>query len=175
MPTVTRHSVFETNSSSSHSISIDPAMDFIPDRLPMGSDGIIDIYPGEFGWGVDYYYDAITKASYALTWCKMIASGDQDGVMNVRPGLATALPMEHMLKTVIKKMTGAKEVRFVPLYRRSWSTREGEENWGHIDHQSSPSENGPLGKCGKMFESEQNLRRFIFNTKSELLISNDNI
>lgn len=65
MPTVIRRNVFETNSSSTHSISIERGA-FTPASLPLDN-GICKIYQGEFGWEQETYNDPATKASYLLT------------------------------------------------------------------------------------------------------------
>jgi len=61
-----RNNIFETNSSSSHSISIryNP---FIKDNSLVPYNGEIRIDTGEFGWEWKKYNDAYTKASYFLT------------------------------------------------------------------------------------------------------------
>lgn len=63
-----RQSAFETNSSSSHSITISYG-DYTPDKLYV-ENGVLEIYTGEFGWEHEDYYDAATKAAYCLTWLK---------------------------------------------------------------------------------------------------------
>lgn len=101
---VVRKSVFETNSSSSHSITI-AAGEFVPDTLPV-IDGKVTIYPGKFGWEIEDYYDARTKASYAM----VDARGDA--------------AREQMLRDVISKECGGAEVVF------------SDPDEGYIDHQS---------------------------------------
>lgn len=61
-----RKGVFETNSSSSHSICIDDKT-FILDTLIPDADGVITIKAGQFGWEWKKYNDAKAKASYCLT------------------------------------------------------------------------------------------------------------
>lgn len=108
MPKVMRKSVFETNSSSTHSICISESK-CVMDKLPFEEDGTtIFIHPGEFGWEVEDYFDAATKASYCMMFATTV---DPDG------------GYDRMLQEVIKEETGAKMVLFV----------EGE---GYIDHQS---------------------------------------
>lgn len=142
-----RHSVFETNSSSTHSISI-ASGDYVPDIIYVDEEGICRIYPGEFGWEVESYYDAPTKASYCLTYVK--TGGGEDN--------------EALLVRVLKEVTGAKEIQFE-------KTDFDYHEWGYIDHQSHVGEGDA---CGKAFKSEQSLKDFIFNKKSELHTDNDN-
>ena len=140
-----RRSVFETNSSSSHSITIAKEKHFIPEQLYIEEDGTCKIFTGEFGWEEAYYHDAATKASYCATYVKNYH-----------------LELEEMLLDVIQKETKASAGVII--------VGEGESDcypWGYIDHQSDDV-------CDKAFESEDNLRQFIFNKKSVLITDNDN-
>lgn len=153
-----RPSAFETNSSSSHSITIDQGM-FVPAKLHVGSNGVLEIFPGEFGWGVDHFTDAPTKASYCLTWLKVMEHVDD-----------VELETE-MLIGVLKRVTGAETVEFVPAYTEETKSQYDCYPWGYIDHQSI--ENG--GGVGReAFLDKDMLERFIFNTRSVLTIDNDN-
>jgi len=148
---VIRRSVFETNSSSSHSVSIVQG-DYIPDKLYVGPGKVCEICPGEFGWEEESYYDAATKASYAFTYAKEMPDyglGDGEREMD-------------MLKKVIEAVTKA-VVQFV-------GTGDKYHPYGYIDHQSI--EDGGPGK--EVFASEETLRDFIFNPASELRTDNDN-
>ena len=56
-----RYNVFETNSSSTHAVSIFKGTNYsIPEN--------IEIHPGEFGWGYDTFHDPESKLSYLYTW-----------------------------------------------------------------------------------------------------------
>jgi hypothetical protein len=112
MKRVTRKGMFETNSSSTHSIVLSYENKFTPDKLPI-TNGEIHIYPGEFGWGPDEFTDAATKASYALTHVKDIECADS----------------LEMLRKVIEEETGLTAF-FYPLGREEYY------QWGYIDHQS---------------------------------------
>lgn len=59
-----RQGVFETNSSSSHSLSIAKDSDGILDTILPDEDGIIVLNGGEFGWEWEAYNDPLTKANY---------------------------------------------------------------------------------------------------------------
>lgn len=111
MPTVTRKGVFETNSSSTHSITIVPG-DYVPDKIPMAGDVCV-VYTGEFGWERETYHDAATKASYALTHAKSVNPDYGQGLL-------------EMLTGVLLAGTGAACVKF-----RGGGGGEG------IDHQSN--------------------------------------
>ena len=105
-----RKSVFETNSSSSHTVIIDGRGDFEPVHI-RGDEVTID--PGEFGWGPDTLLSWYDKASYAY-------------VHAVNYG--TPEDME-LLEAVIANYT-KKRVVFA---------RNDDDKWnptGYIDHQS---------------------------------------
>ena len=77
----TRKNVFETNSSSTHSIS-----------LESGTYGVLTIQGDDFGWEIEEYYDAWTKANY----CRVDAQYNEDAL--------------EMLKEVIEEVTGLEVV-----------------------------------------------------------------
>ncbi len=145
---VIRRNVFETNSSSTHSIAIANGESYIVDELILGEDGICRIYPGEFGWEVETYNLACIKASYALTWAKQ--SDNPEHFLG-------------MLQSVIAEQVKT-EVEFV-------SSNSEWYKWGYIDHQSC--EKGS-DVCREAFESLETLRNFIFNPLSKLHTDNDN-
>src|SRR4051794_30987832 len=93
--TKVRRGVFETNSSSTHSISIASGAETL-DTIPVDDDGVCRVQPGEFGWEEETFHDAATKASYAMEWA-------------LNYGNRTHL---DMLAAVIKDRTGAREVVF---------------------------------------------------------------
>ena len=145
---VQRTGVFETNSSSTHAISISLG-DFGNSKrgkLPVDEKGICRIFPGQFGWEKRNYTDAATKASYCLTACWSCGAD------------------EKMLKRVVRdNMPDANDVVFVgkPGPRPSWDCDY------YIDHQSSDVH------CDA-FESDETLTRFIFSKRSHLYTGNDN-
>lgn len=145
-----RSSVFETNSSSSHSISIS-STGAIDTTLIPNDDGILLIGPGAnetgFGWEIASYYDAETKAVYA--YLQALYSKSQEYM--------------NMLYKVILDQTGADEVIF------TLSDSFNDDNYGYIDHQSAIYET-PF----EPFDSEEDLKNFIFNKSSELQTDNDN-
>ena len=89
-----RTGVFETNSSSSHSISISADSDYILDGTTLVPDynGEIKLRGGQFGWEWERFFDANTKANYCAVGCQ---NNDY---------------FTDMLIEVIKEQTGADEV-----------------------------------------------------------------
>jgi len=134
MKQIIRKDVFETNSSSTHSISISDT-DELLETLPVNEDGVVTLTGGEFGWGYEEYNDAITKANY-------VAVDYQHSYSKLA-----------LLTEVIMEQTGCSSVVY-DLDKDSY-----------IDHQSS-------GTTADL--SKEELRLFIFNPKSDLIIDNDN-
>lgn len=166
---VERGPFFETNSSSTHSISLDK--DTIPkliDRL-YASAGVCRLYTGQFGWTTERFTDSATKAAYALTWTKSFIEYKLDQL-----GLGTQEALEAMLVQVIQEhQPEIREVLFIP------SADDGYP-WGYIDHQSIEvfvRKDGTIhggGPGATIFRDKETLKRFIFSPKSILYIGNDN-
>lgn len=111
MKQLIRHGVFETNSSSSHSISIaNETKEFVLDSLYPDTNGEILLTGGEFGWNWFKHNDALTKANYVAQAFNY--TGAQHSEKNMRT-----------LYEVIMKQTGAEDVLF-------------RTEKGYIDHDS---------------------------------------
>jgi hypothetical protein len=159
MTTQTRHGVFETNSSSTHSISIHASSDGVYDTLPVNDDGVVHLRGGSFGWEWNRYNDAETKANYcAIDAHSRYCEKDYNETPFSDEVIAARV---QMLKEVIMEVTGAKDVVF------DFSTEYNRSNWSYIDHQS-------YGTSFDAFESKEALKEFIFNPKSVLRTGNDN-
>ncbi len=139
-----RQRAFETNSSSSHSITISNYG--CPTDTLRVENGECAIFPGEFGWEIAAYNDAVTKASYCLTYAKHREEHSAKELL--------------MLEKVIKEHTGAEKVSFN-------ESTDKYDPWGYIDHQS-------YDVCGDAFSDEASLVSFIFNPESILRTDNDN-
>ena len=150
----TRQQVFETNSSSTHSISISELNDNdILDVLVPDEHGNIILEGGEFGWEAETYYDAESKASYAAIYTMDWAREDSER-------------FKEILINVIKEQTGCNEVIF--NFTNEYNDKSGKE-WAYIDHQSVEDKD-----LHYMFEDPSKLRNFIFNKQSVLGTDNDN-
>ena len=149
-----RKNVFETNSSSSHSLTMSQVdiapQPFADDILRKGS---ITLSKNEYGWEYYRYYDPIGKAEYLMT---QLFEGDTP---SGSPS-STAREMREendrfdMLCRVIEEHTG------VAVYVEPNSS-------GYIDHQS-------VGHCLEAFESEETLKKFLFSPESYIQTGNDN-
>ena len=66
-----RREVFETNSSSTHSVSIQTGGEkhiaLEDSHLIVSADGYVHVELGQYGWEVESYYDQIDRLSYLLT------------------------------------------------------------------------------------------------------------
>ena len=145
-----RKGTFETNSSSTHSICI--ASGDCKDTLSCDRDGKVLVEGGCFGWEVEDYWDAETKAAYCLTWLRNYG-GKQCG------------KYDKMLREVIRKyVQGCKEVE-LERWSNEWNSPDHKHYY--IDHQSSDV-------CAEAFENEETLKQFIFNSNSLLHTDNDN-
>ena len=150
----TRQQVFETNSSSTHSISISKLNDNdILDVLIPDEDGNIVLHGGEFGWELETYNDAQSKASYAAIYVMQWAREDSEN-------------FKEILIDIIKEQTGCNEVIFD--FSSKYNDESGKE-WAYIDHQSVEDKD-----LHYMFEDPSKLRNFIFNKQSVLETDNDN-
>lgn len=146
-----RQNVFETNSSSTHSITISETyMDgvFMDNSLIPNEMGELIFNTGTFGWEVCDYNDAHTKATYLAMYASKYWPKDKVGGQT----------LGSILKSVLKKQTGAKRVAF---------DFEGYDTY--IDHQSVENKNFHW-----VFETPERIRQFIFNPKSVLHTDNDN-
>ena len=152
-----RKSVFETNSSSSHSFSIptenvydSEGKTLFTDLLSIrGDNSSFYLYCDDFGWGEDVFTDAKTKLSYLVTHLFSGNGGDIKGVCESTE--------YKMLLNVLHKYCGIEPEKVVfPL-----------GDLGYIDHQS-------CGMADDIFESEKRIAAFLFNPNSELVIDNDN-
>ena len=123
------------------------------DTITPDKDGIITLGQGQFGWEVEDYYDAFTKACYVSLYVR-------DWVMERGvPNLSKKKEFERILSQVIMSQTGCLQV-VIP---------EDTKFDNYIDHQSV--ENGDLDH---LFEDPESLRQFIFNPSSCLHTDNDN-
>lgn len=147
-----RQSVFETNSSSTHSISVASFSEGdLMDTIPLDVYGNIVLEGGEFGWEIENYHSAIDKANYTAIYIEQWASPDVK---------------EHFRERfvdVLRGQTSCGEVIF------DFSKDYNAENWSYIDHQSVEDQ-----QLDWLFESSETLRQFIFNPKSILHTDNDN-
>lgn len=142
-----RRGVFETNSSSTHSISFGWGERVNTERWkPI--DGAVTVYTSEYGWEIEEYNDPQTKASYALTWAATYGNGSPE--------------LMRILEAAIKRGLG-EDVRVDLEYRESGGWGDN----GYIDHQSQD-----VG--AEAFRDVETMYRFIFDENCVLRTDNDN-
>lgn len=157
-----RNNIFETNSSSTHSISIasDAPTGNLLDTLIPDEHGNVVLKGNEFGWYVDDFYNAEDKASYLAIYAVDWSGENKEKHIQV-------------LKDVIIQQTGCNDVIFlfntdeynvVPeLYKDDVT------GWAYIDHQSVEDRDYDY-----IFKDPELVRKFIFNKNSYLHTDNDN-
>lgn len=154
MKKVIRNNVFETNSSSSHTL--------ILSKVKSGKDIITsdtdELYMngGEFGWGYDQLWSAKMKLQYVLTY--FLNKLDDD--MTIEDIMQE--DFFKLLSDIVKEETGLKL-----CLGDKWF--EDEFEFGYIDHESADM----LGCFGDVYNKEF-LRNIIFNKEIIIEIGNDN-
>ncbi len=149
-----RKSVFETNSSSSHSLTMSAtdlgAMPFAKDVLRAGA---MTVSKGEYGWEWQRYYGAAAKMDYLFTqlFNDDIPMGDPHSV--TRELRDDDMRFDQLCR-VVKDHTG------VDILVAPGST-------GYIDHQS-------VGTGLEVFESDDKLAAFLFSMDNYIETGNDN-
>lgn len=144
-----RHGVFETNSSSCHSLSIGSTgvyQGITPDHNNLI---VIGNY-NEFGWSQEYYCDPEDRLAYAYIYAMDWSGENKERYMNT-------------LQNVVCGHTGASAVT------HNDSGKEWSYDYGYIDHQSVED-----GDLDYIFEDENLLKSFIFDKDSWIQTDNDN-
>ncbi len=155
----TRHGVFETNSSSTHSLTLSPTMENMV-KNPVSdyeiSVGFVTVHPGEYGWEEETYSGFREKASYLYTDAMI---GEIDVDPNDEFYRNTNLQLK-MIVDSIKEYTGL-DVVFTEI-------KDEYHPFGYIDHQSH-------GTCSGVWEDDINgVTRFLFSVDSSFKTDNDN-
>jgi hypothetical protein len=159
-----RRGVFETNSSSSHSISICEAAPMVYD-LPVTANKKVRVRCGEFGWGVYSFSDSETKLSYLVTaLCQGIPFIEKGAELPVFEEYISNSPHYshyNRLVNVIKECCDA-TLEIVPGNDEFYP-------YGYIDHQSSS-----VAFDEVLNKGELHICKFLFCAHSILKIDNDN-
>ena len=143
-----RQGVFETNSSSTHSMCIYPGNKYVPNMSKL------EIETGEFGWEEETYYGMGDKLSYALTYA--LGSNSNKYIEMLNEMLTDNMPdtditYDGMSYEELLEMDVSRD----------------DVDFGFIDHQS-------LDEASEMFLSRNNLEDFIFGRDSYFETDNDN-
>lgn len=162
-----RSGVFETNSSSTHSLTFRRSEGQLSESyLPVGDDGYVHVEFGDFGWGYDRLWKQEEKLSYL---CTMAACADSDMSSNED---FYKNPEFQAINNVVKERCGCDGLIIdTPITR--FASKDGVYSWpqfdGGIDHQSRyPSLQAFLDDYGVTIE------QVIFSCGVEITIDNDN-
>lgn len=152
-----RNSAFETNSSSSHSLTIGVG-EMVSVPFAFGKDvlrrGEVILHVGEYGWEWHRYYTPLEKANYLLTQVCPEVDSHYGDYQQIAKDLAEDYPGIAMLIRVIEEYTGCK----VGIANGS----------GYVDHDSA-------GVGTDLLDDYDKLKDFLFNTQSSYVqTGNDN-
>ena len=152
-----RKNVFETNSSSTHSLVISNNERAYNYSLPV-EDGVLTIPFGEFGWGPELLTTPIEKLSYLITdridlyEIPEEIKDDDDAIQSL---ISDSKPISEIIDTIKGCCPEVKEVRFK---LDDWTY------FGDIDHQSS----------GTSYQDNLSIEEIVFSNKIIIMIDNDN-
>lgn len=168
-----RRSVFETNSSSVHSITI--TKDTIDANVMGFNDGdLIEVDAGEFGWGVERHRDQYTKLSYLVMMaletegseCETVEQFyETEGFQKINSEIASYCACKGVTVPGLK------------IEKHTCKNSKGVEGFyiehdGYIDHQSCDD----YGSLQEFLDNKGvSIVEFVFNPALILEISNDNI
>lgn len=158
-----RYNVFETNSSSMHSIiigNLNLNLNIKNEnvfRCFIDNEGILEIPLGKFGWGVDWYTDPYTKLQYALT----MVYETETPYINNRGKNESAFYETSGYNEILDLLRSKCNVQHINI--RSFD--------GYIDHQSREDYHS---LDDFLNEYDVILEDFIFNPNVILKIDNDN-
>lgn len=158
---------FVSNSSSSSFLVIGASgnydHEFYKSRIGKGIEFNGESSTVEFGWGPETIYDVESRINFA--YLQTLANTDPTSVIfiNSLDGEKTWL---DLLEKVIKNYTGATDI----IWGITDNSDVKDKTFGQIDHQSSAYE----GENTQIFESEEVLKRFLFDVESKIELDNDN-
>ena len=147
-----RQNVFETNSSSSHSVTIQTSPN--KHQVTLNDEGVLFVERGEFGWDNTTFVSFDDKCSYAYTqaannhWC------NRDKNPSEYLDISDNEKLQMMERVIMENVPNITKVLFL-------------NNEGYVDHQSEDL-------VYDIFESEDTLTTFLFDTASEFSTGNDN-
>ena len=173
MKRVIRSGVFETNSSSMHSVTVEKAENYDINPYVRTEDGIAHFNFGEYGWEYNRYNDPWNKIEYALT---MVA--ETEDYQSIQDFYETN--GFKMIEDSVKKHTHCDKIIVDNLNEikvHYYTNYKGEETcWveheGYIDHQSSTDSYLSLQEF--LDDYGLTIDRFLFDRNVTLITDNDN-
>ena len=154
-----RKNVFETNSSSTHSLVISKKDRDYDYCLPIEDDGTLVVTFGEFGWGPEVLAQPIEKLTYLVTdRCNLYGLSEEDPHEGeeLQEFIKSDEAIQEIIEVVKSCCPDVQDIRFELC--DSWNP------FGYVDHQSQ----------GTSCESDLSIEEIIFSNKVIILIDNDN-
>ena len=165
-----RRGVFETNSSSMHSLTWRKGGSLKPSVLTINENNRVTVHPDEFGWGIERYDDQYTKLAYlvmqAVETCREDIKSEEDlaktpDIIRINDEIAKYCNCDGIELREFKFEVHSYESNGKPVYYT--------EHEGYIDHQSVEGVNSCIS------ETNNSIIEYIFDDSHELLIANDNM
>lgn len=158
-----RRSVFETNSSSMHSLSITSGV-IEPNHMSVNDEDKIEVELGEFGWGYDCYTDQLNKLSYLMTMCTGTCGATTE------EGFYESESFKK-IEDAIREYCGCSGIEIVNanFHTDEWSGGKYLDYDGYIDHQSMYNSVDDF-----LADYNTDIIEFVFNPNVKLIIDNDN-
>ena len=184
----TRHNIFETNSSSTHSVSLTNMNNNILNFEQLENyvdpaDHYIHIKFGEFGWGYNEYIDAYTKLQYLLNMIMETHKGEfcHEGEVTIEDfyNLDEFILLESTIADCVQNCKGLCIYNDV-IWKHEYESEDLNGNPctgyyitynGYIDHQSCEDYSCMLDFLN---DYDTTIEDFVFNENVMLLIDNDN-
>ena len=153
-----RKNVFETNSSSTHSLVISKKERSYDYTLPVDT-GVLTIPFGEFGWGPELLLEPIEKLSYLVT-DRIDLYEIPEEIKNDEDAIQALIMESDEIKRIVEVVKSCcpnvESVRFE--LNDSWNP------FGYVDHQSQ----------GTTYDVDLSIEEIIFSNKVVIMIDNDN-
>ena len=157
-----RENVFETNSSSCHSLVINDNTTY----NTISCEDVLEIQGGEYGWGYEKLTSAIEKLNYVAVLLETLRekkNSTYEASLKVWANENYDKCYENYTEVVINQ-TGTNKIK--NLFKINW-TNNG--TYAYIDHQSCES----VGDFDFLL-NKQKIKDLIFGKSSYIIIDNDN-
>lgn len=165
MKRVVRENVFESNSSSCHSLAFSKDSLLQPCCMEVNDDNKIAVELGEFGWGYDAYTDQYNKLSYLLTMCIECTEAvteeefyESEEFKKINDTIAEYCHCDGIIIVHSGLHT-----------RKDWDGKDYLDFDGYIDHQSMY-----VSVDAFLDDYHTDIINFVFNPGVMLIIDNDN-
>jgi hypothetical protein len=162
-----RNNVFETNSSSSHSLCIGASSELSPSYLTIDhADNCVHVEFGEFGWGYDKINDQYDKLAYLITMLVETEGNKCKSMLDLRNTKGF-----NLINETIKGHCNCDGIIIdSSISPSTWNTNYVAHD-GYIDHQSYEDYHTLQDFLN---DWEVTIEQFIFNYDLSLIIDNDN-